>query len=86
MTYLRKNNQDLLNRLQSKDVKTFLALSQQNNLEIPDVRSRSDLAEVQALGAQYGIGDSIYDIGTLEDDDDELREALFEIGWSSESE
>jgi hypothetical protein len=81
---LTQQNQNLLNRLQSPDLKTFLALQNQtvqgdslSSDDQPYIR-QDDEAEherLEKLSGAHGLGDTVYD--------NEFNDALSELGIST---
>lgn len=80
---LRKQVQDLLNRLQSADLRTYHSLSSNPvTVDYPQMVLKSDAAEVkqlQDMGKSQGLGDTLYD-------NDEFRDVLSEFGLTTDSE
>ena len=68
-------NQNLLNRLQSEDFRTYSLLESGKDIPTQQPVSMTDEAELERLGAQ-GLGDTIYDDAT---DTDEVIDFLNEF-------
>jgi hypothetical protein len=72
-------NQDLLNRLQSEDFRTYSVLSHATAdfSELESSPSMSDVAELERLGQDvHGLGEPIYDDATDEAEFDEFIDEL----------
>jgi hypothetical protein len=77
LTQEKQNNQVLMDRIQSGDLKTFLSLRTTNSplepYEFPKLVSQTDEAELARLGQAQGIG---YELN----DDAEFTSTLAELG------
>lgn len=78
--YLRSQNQDFLNRLQSKEFETYSRLTHGTKVEFDPIRPMTDAEELIRLSTAQGLGESIYEPNA--GDDPEFRETLAEFGLS----
>ena len=74
--FLRSKIEDLLNRLQSKDFKTYQALTY-SDVEIPDQKPRTDWEEIKQLAAMQGLGEPQFNVDDASDE--EFDEAFTEL-------
>lgn len=63
MGKLLENQQNLLNRLQAEDFRTYTLMQAGQTTSEQQPVSMSDAAELERLGAQ-GLGDTVYDDAT----------------------
>lgn len=82
---LRKQNQELLNRIQAEDIRTFKSLQHSTKLESPNdfvYIPRSDEAEAIQAQTLYGeFGEQTWGLGeTLVNTDEEFQQTMKEMG------
>lgn len=75
---LRESNSDLLNRLQSEDLRTYHSLSTVSQAMDYTIIPRTDAGEIKQLQDMSGVGEPIYDDDST--GDDEFRDFLGDIG------
>jgi hypothetical protein len=76
VSFLRDQNTDLLNRLQSGDFKTYAALRNVEG-EFPVTKPMTDYEELRRLNAAQGLGEPEYD--PTSEPDDEFSDAFTEL-------
>ena len=74
--FLRGKIDDLLNRLQASDFKTYQALKY-SEVETPDQKPRTDWEEVKQLAAMQGIGEPQFNVD--DSSDEEFDEAFTDL-------
>jgi hypothetical protein len=75
VSFLREQNTDLLNRIQSGDFKTYAALKNVEG-EFPVTRPVTDFEELRRIHAAQGLGEPTYD---TDGSDDEFDESFSEL-------
>lgn len=82
----RQLSQNLLNRLQAEDFRTFSALQYHTGSFVADAeggpvqKPKTDLEELRVLTQAQGLGEPLYD----NESDDEFIETLTELGFTQQ--